>query len=89
MILVFTCNKKKVELPVEEGAEVKLYTVPTGYSRDGYYIASWGAGDLEPVPACHQHDANLLAHVSIARHDHDSFSIQQVFCAPGVTYAQN
>lgn len=89
MILVFIRNKKKIEFNVDGGAEVKLYAVPADYSRDGVYISSWGVGELEPVPACHQNDAELLAHVSIIRQGNGSFSTQEIFFAKGVTYAQN
>ena len=75
MNLVFTKGKKTFEIPVSGDAEVKLYTVSAAYSSDGRYLAVWGAGEVEPVPACEQADGTYV--------------LRELFRAKGVTYAQN
>ena len=89
MNLVFTRSKKKLEVPISGDSEVKLYAVPAAYSGDGYALAVWGPGELEPVPACDQASAELLAHVGATRQEDGAFSLREIFCKQGVTYAQN
>lgn len=89
MNLVFTKGKKTYEIPVHDSAEVKFYAVPTAYSSDGHYLSGWGAGELEPVPACGQSDTELLAHVAVGLQDDGTYALLEMFCAKGVTYAQN
>lgn len=87
MNLVFTKGKKTFEIPVSDTAEVKLYAVPTVYSSDGHYLCGWGTGELEPVPACDQAAAELLAHVAANLQGDGTYILREVFCAKGVTYA--
>lgn len=88
MNLVFTKGKKTFAIPVSGSAEVKLYAVPTAYSSDGHYLCGWSAGELEPVPACEQTGMELLAHVAITLQE-GTYVLREIFCAKGVTYAQN
>ncbi len=89
MNLVFTKGKKTFEIPVSGDAEVKLYTVSAAYSSDGHYLAGWGAGEVEPVPACEQADTELLAHVAACLQGDGTYVLRELFRAKGVTYAQN
>ena len=87
MKITFTRKKKKAEIPVFGASEVKLYAVDTAYSADGYFAAVWAKGELEPVPACSQEQAELLAHLALASGEDGRLAVTQTFCQEGVTYA--
>lgn len=87
MKITFTRKKKKAEVPVFGASAVKLYTVDTAYSADGYFAAVWATGELEPVPACSQGVAELLAHVTLAHGEDGKLEPTPIFCQEGVTYA--
>ena len=88
MKVTFTYKKKNLEIPVSGVSEVKLYTVPTAYSSDGYFAAVWFPHDLEPVPACAVASVELLAHVGLTQQE-GVYALQERFCAEGVKYAKN
>ena len=89
MDLVFTQKKKKVEIAFSAPCEVKLYAVPVTYSTDGYAVSLWEPRDLEPVPACDQSSVELLAHLAVELKEDGAFTVREVFCKQGVSYAQN
>ena len=87
MKLTFTHSKKKTEISISGPVEVKFYAVPTSYSDDGYYLASWASGDYEPVPSCSVNSATLLAHLAISKNDQGELTVHENLCSKGVTYA--
>lgn len=69
-------------------ALITLYAVPTSYSDDGLYLATWAGGEYEPVPACAAVETALLARLSLERSERGEFFVREFFCAPGVAYAE-
>lgn len=73
-----------------KSGNAKLYKVPVEYSPDGYYIAKWEDGAIEPVPACAIGDALMLCHVRIENADNGSTTLQILKTIDGATcYAEN
>lgn len=66
----------EVTYPGSMSGHVKLYAVPTAYSPDGYYIALWQDGELEPLPGCAANDATLLCHARIERNESGNVSMK-------------
>ncbi|MDR3362612.1 MAG: hypothetical protein LBO64_07220 [Desulfovibrio sp.] len=90
MKIVFTRNGKSAEIPLTGACTLKFYAVPEVYSSDGFFAAVWGPGELEPVPACPQADAELLAHLALAPGDEGGgLLLTKHYLRTGVTYAQN
>ncbi len=56
-------------ISLRPGERVKVYAVPSSYSEDGFFIAHWRYGELEPAPACLGCEAALLADVTITNHE--------------------
>lgn len=52
MDILISYDKQTFPVSLAEGESVAVYAVPTDYSDDGLYLALWGVGELEPVPAC-------------------------------------
>lgn len=87
MKITFTYKKKKSELTVFGPSEAKYYAVPASYSEDGYYLATWGPGEYEPVPSCEVDAVTLLAHLAIETLEPEGLAVRELLCARGVTYA--
>lgn len=77
------------ELPLSLAGEdsAALYGVPVAYSEDGLYLAQWGAGELEPLPACETRTPLLRLRLASGEDGEDS--LVEDFKAEGVSYAQN
>ena len=88
MKITFTHNGHVLEIPISGQCEVKLYSVPTAYSSDGYFAAVWAGEELEPIPACTVNEAHLLTHVKAVQPlGAPVLTLQPVLCAEGVSYA--
>ena len=87
MEITFTHKKKKTEISVFGPVEVKFYAVPTAYSDDGYYLATWSAGDYEPVPGCAGGSEELLCHLAVERNDQGELAAREIYSAEGVKHA--
>ena len=87
MKVTFTHKRKKSELTVFGPSEAKCYAVPASYSEDGYYLATWGPGEYEPVPSCAVDAVTLLAHLAVEKAEPEGLVVRELFCAEGVTYA--
>lgn len=86
MKITFTHKKKKTEITAFGASEVKFYAVPTAYSDDGYYLATWAPGEYEPVPACAVNTCELLAHLAFEKNDQGELVVREISCAQGVKY---
>lgn len=62
MNLKFTHGKKEIAVMYSgtRPGRATLYAVPTDYSADGYFVATWQDGEIEPMPACAVEKAVLL-----------------------------
>lgn len=61
--------------------QIVLYAVPTEYSDDGYFVAHWSAGEIEPIPACASTDAHVLCKADINNKEITvSFAVDGVTC---------
>jgi hypothetical protein len=87
MQITFVHQGTSLEIHADNPSEVKLYAVPPAYSNDGYFVAIWAFGDVEPYPACAAEKVTLLAHAKIAMKENGTAEIQSIFCKQGVTYA--
>jgi hypothetical protein len=87
MQITFNHQGKNIVIAAVSPSDVKLYSVPTGYSEDGYFAALWAAGDLEPAPACAVEKATLLAHVKLGEQEGSPARAQTIYCKQGVSYA--
>jgi len=87
MDITFTHKKKKLPVSINVPGNVALYTVPAGYSEDGYYAAAWLPGELEPVPACASGAAALLASLATVKDADGTERVLETWLAKGVTYA--
>ena len=84
MDILISYDNQTVPAALAEGDCVAVYGVPTDYSDDGLYLARWGAGELEPVPAC---AAALLFRLRLSVRENGAGGLVEDFKAEGVTYA--
>lgn len=84
MDILISYDKADIEVDVVSGGRLALYTVPANYSADGLFLAVWGAGELEPVPACS--DAAPLLRLAVVDTE-GGLAVREEFKAEGVTYA--
>jgi hypothetical protein len=89
MKIVFTRGSKSAEFPLYGPCTLKIYEVPEAYSDDGLYAALWSPGELEPMPACGQTEAELLAHVDLAPDDSGTLALRKHFEVGEVRYAED
>lgn len=83
MDILISYDNQELSLSLAGGENAALYAVPTAYSEDGLYLAQWGAGELEPLPACGTRTPLLRLRLTSAD------SLVEDFKADGVHYAQN
>ena len=81
MDILISYEKAEAAASIAPGGVIKAYAVPVAYSSDKLYIAGWGAGELEPVPACN--NSQLLLHLRLS----DDGQIVECFKQKGVDYA--
>lgn len=82
MTILISYDENTFEARLADGGHLALYAVPTDYSGDGLFLATWNDGELEPRPACAVPDARSLLRLSCREG-----AIHETFKAEGVTYA--
>lgn len=87
MDILISYDNQEFSLSLAGGESAALYGVPTAYSEDGLYLAQWGTGELEPLPACGTWTPLLRLRLSSGEDGADS--LVEDFKADGVSYAQN
>lgn len=87
MDILISYDNQDIHASLAAGDSVALYAVPTAYSEDGLYLAQWGAGELEPVPACGTRTP--LLRLRLVSGEDGADSLVEDFKAEGVSYAQN
>lgn len=85
MDILISYDNQVVPVSLAEGESVAVYGVPTDYSDDGLYLAQWGAGELEPVPACLA--PALLLRLRLPVRENGAGGLVEDFKSEGVTYA--
>lgn len=66
MEITFKHKKKSISVNYDGGnGQIVLYSVPTEYSDDGYYVAAWQDTEIEPAPACAVGSEKVLCHVRL------------------------
>ena len=86
MDILISYDNQVVPVSLAEGDSVAVYAVPTDYSDDGLYLAQWGAGELEPVPACAA--PALLLRLRLPALENGAGGLVEDFKSEGVDYAQ-
>ncbi len=87
MDILISHDNREVPASLAEGGGMALYAVPADYSPDGLYLAQWGAGELEPLPACA--DPALLLRLHLPARESGSGGLVEDYKAEGVNYAEN
>ena len=87
MDILISYDNQELSLSLAGGENAALYAVPTAYSEDGLYLAQWGTGALEPLPACGTWTP--LLRLCLADGEDGADSLVEDFKADGVSYAQN
>lgn len=87
MDILISYDNQEISLSLAGGESAALYGVPAEYSEDGLYLAQWGAGELEPLPACETRTP--LLRLRLVRGEDGANSLVEDFKAEGVSYAQN
>ena len=87
MDILISYDYLTIPVALAAGDSMALYAVPTAYSEDGLYLAQWGTGELEPLPACGTWTPLLRLRLSSGEDGADS--LVEDFKADGVSYAQN
>lgn len=87
MDILISYDDLTIPVALVAGDNMALYAVPTAYSEDGLYLAQWGTGELEPLPACGTWTP--LLRLRLADGEDDADSLVEDFKADGVSYAQN
>lgn len=87
MDILISYDNQELPLSLAGGDSAALYDVPAAYSEDGLYLAQWGAGELEPLPACGARTP--LLRLRLASGEDGADSLVEDFKAEGVHYAQN
>lgn len=87
MDILISYDNQTFPVSLTEGDSVAVYAVPTEYSDDGLYLAQWGTGELEPVPACAA--PALLLRLRRPVRENGAGSLVEDFKSEGVSYAQN
>lgn len=87
MDILISYDNRSLPLSLAEGESAALYGVPAEYSEDGLYLAQWGSGDLEPLPACA--DPVFLLRLRLPARDNGSGGLVEEYKKEGVSYAQN
>lgn len=87
MDILISYDDLTIPAALAAGDNMALYAVPTAYSEDGLYLAQWGAGELEPLPACGTWTP--LLRLRLADGEDGADSLVEDFKADGVSYAQN
>lgn len=86
MQLTFTHKKKSLSVDYEGGSgHAILYSVPTDYSDDGYYVAAWQDTEIEPVPACAAGAARVLCRVRLESGTDGSMVLKNIESNEGAT----
>ena len=85
MNLLVTCRSASFAVRMETGETLALYEVPREYSEDGLYLATWGPGEYEPIPAG-EWSAPLLRLRLMPPEDG---GLQEIRKGEGVSYAEN
>jgi hypothetical protein len=88
MHLTFTRGPRQAAVTLEPGFEAKVYAVPENYSQDRFFVALWGAQELEPVPSCAASQIELLAHVALQAGE-EGLQLHERFLLAGVSYAED
>lgn len=88
MNVTITCEGQEIPVELAIGDNLTLYSVPTNYSEDGLYMAQWGAGDLEPIPACGRFTMLLHLHLMTDMGGVEPILMEK-FKVEGVSYAEN
>lgn len=86
MNLTISHKGQNVPATLTRGDAAALYAVPAAYSEDGLYLARWGAGELEPLPACGTSAPLLRLRLGGMEGEE---SLAEEYKAEGVSYAQN
>lgn len=86
MDILISYDDLTIPVALTAGDSMALYAVPTAYSEDGLYLAQWGTGELEPLPACGTWTPLLCLRLASGE---DGDSLVEDFKADGVSYAQN
>lgn len=87
MDILISYDDLTIPVALVAGDNMALYAVPTAYSEDGLYLAQWGTGELEPLPACGTWTP--LLRLCLADGEDGADSLVEDFKADGVSYAQN
>lgn len=87
MDILISYDNQELFLSLAGGESAGLYGVPAEYSEDGPYLAQWGAGELEPLPACETRTP--LLRLRFVSGEDGANSLVEDFKAEGVSYAQN
>lgn len=87
MDILISYDNQAIPVSLAEGDSVAVYAVPTDYSDDGLYLAQWGTGELEPVPACAA--PALLLRLRLPVRENGAGGLVEDVKSEGVSYAQN
>mgnify|MGYP000118591920 CR=1 FL=1 len=87
MDILISYDNQELSLSLAGGESAALYGVPAEYSEDGLYLAQWGAGELEPLPACGTWTP--LLRLRLVSGEDGADSLVEDFKSDGVSYAQN
>lgn len=85
MDILISYDNQAVPVTLAAGDSVAVYGVPKDYSDDGLYLAQWGAGELEAVPACAA--PALLLRLRLPVRENGAGGLVEDFKGEGVTYA--
>ena len=77
---------QSVESEVYAGQHLRLWGVPPTYSEDGLAVSVWGAGELEPYPACLGSEMRLMGEFE-CRQESGAARVVVISLADGVEYA--
>lgn len=89
MNLTITYKGQEVSVEMEPGSDMTLYSVPKEYSEDGLYIAQWGIGDLEPIPASGRFTMLLHLQLHAGTCCLEEPIIRELYKVGDVSYAEN
>ena len=87
MDILISYDDLTIPVALVAGDNMALYAVPTAYSEDGLYLAQWGTGELEPLPACGTWTP--LLRLRLVSGEDGADSLVEDFKSDGVSYAQN
>lgn len=81
-----TSAGQSAESEIYAGQHLRLWAVPLSYSEDGLVVSVWGAGELEPYPACLGSEMRLMGEFE-CRQESGAERVVAISLVEGVEYA--